>query len=67
MRKEKISSTVQFPEKLDLKKWAPHSSKFKLKYANVLFIDHSSKQNAVYNLYGISHHSGSLYSGHYVG
>ena len=27
MRKEKISVTVDFPEKLDMSKWAPHSSK----------------------------------------
>jgi len=28
--------------------------------------DHSSKQRALYDLYGVSHHSGSLSGGHYV-
>jgi ubiquitin C-terminal hydrolase len=31
-------------------------------------IDHKSKQAAAsYNLYGISHHSGTLNGGHYIG
>jgi len=53
MRREKLNTTVSFPEVLDVKKYAPHSS-------------HSSKNNAVYKLFGISHHSGSLYGGHYI-
>jgi len=54
MRREKLNTTVQFPVTgLDMRKYAPHS-------------DHSSKAKAIYNLYGISHHSGSLSGGHYV-
>ena len=54
MRKEKLNTTVQYPAKeLDMRKYAPHSV-------------HQSKQNAVYNLFGIAHHSGSLYEGHYI-
>ena len=31
------------------------------------FIDHPTKKHASnYKLYGISHHSGSLYGGHYI-
>lgn len=54
MRKEKLNTTVQFPDtQLDMRKYAPHSN-------------HISKQRSVYNLFGIAHHSGSLYEGHYV-
>ena len=35
-------------------KYAPHSN-------------HASKKEANYRLYGISHHSGSLNGGHYIG
>ena len=44
MRREKLNTTVQFPEQLDIRKYAPHSS-------------HQSKSKAIYNLYGITHHS----------
>mmetsp|Transcript_58950 Transcript_58950/g.81051 ORF Transcript_58950/g.81051 Transcript_58950/m.81051 type:complete len:135 (+) Transcript_58950:1363-1767(+) len=54
MRKEKISTTVNFPVTLDMKKYAPYSSDL-------------TKSKANYELYGISHHSGSLYGGHYIG
>jgi ubiquitin carboxyl-terminal hydrolase 2 len=54
MRREKLNTTVSFPEKLDVRKYAPHST-------------HSSKESAVYRLFGISHHSGSLNGGHYIG
>lgn len=34
----------------------------------IVFIDHASKQKAAsYKLYGMSHHSGTLYGGHYIG
>jgi ubiquitin C-terminal hydrolase len=32
-----------------------------------LFTDHESKHQAKYQLYGMSHHSGTLYGGHYIG
>lgn len=54
MRREKLNTTVSFPEKLDMKRFGPHSK-------------HSSKEKAVYRLFGVSHHSGSLYGGHYIG
>jgi ubiquitin C-terminal hydrolase len=34
----------------------------------LLFLEHSSvKRSSTYKLYGISHHSGSLNGGHYIG
>jgi len=54
MRREKINTTIQIPNTLDMTEFAPHSN-------------HASKKKAVYSLYGISHHSGSLYGGHYIG
>ena len=54
MRREKISSTVNFPDQgLNMKQFASQSN-------------HSSVNNSSYRLYGISHHSGSLYGGHYI-
>jgi len=53
MRREKLNTTIDFPETLDMRPYAPHST-------------HSSKDKALYQLYGISHHSGSLYGGHYI-
>ena len=54
MRREKLNTTVKIPLTLDMSPYAPHSS-------------HKSKKQATYNLYGISHHSGTLYGGHYIG
>lgn len=55
MRREKLSTSVRIPKVLDMTPYAPYSS-------------HHSKQLARnYKLYGISHHSGTLYSGHYIG
>jgi ubiquitin carboxyl-terminal hydrolase 2/21 len=55
MRREKLSTTVIIPPVLDMRPYAPHSN-------------HSSKTNArSYQLYGISHHSGTLNDGHYIG
>ena len=55
MRREKLSTTIRIPEVLDMTPFAPYSS-------------HSSKTKARnYKLYGISHHSGTLYGGHYIG
>ena len=64
MRKEKLNTTVQFPDaSLDMKKYAPFSSKCR----NLIYdLDHVTKNDGVYNLFGISHHSGSLYEGHYI-
>lgn len=48
MRREKLNTMVQFPALgLDMRRYAPHSS-------------HASKSCAIYDLYGVSHHSGSL-------
>lgn len=55
MRREKLSTSIEVPQTLDVRefgKWSNHPSK--LKAAN-------------YKLYGISHHSGTLYGGHYIG
>lgn len=53
-RREKLNTTVNFPETLDMTAFAPHSK-------------HESKRRAArYQLYGITHHSGSLYGGHYI-
>jgi ubiquitin C-terminal hydrolase len=53
MRREKLNTTVDFPMKLDMSDYAPHSS-------------HESKGQAKYKLFGITHHSGSLHGGHYI-
>lgn len=39
---------------------------YKYTFLIIECIDHESKNNANYSLYGISHHSGSLYGGHYI-
>ena len=46
--------------------FAPHSSKI-YNVDNFFVIEHESKKRAIYNLYGMSHHSGTLSGGHYVG
>ena len=64
MRREKLSTTVNIPESLDMRPYAPHSSKL---FLVRIFLGHSSKNSATYKLYGMSHHSGSLNGGHYIG
>jgi ubiquitin carboxyl-terminal hydrolase 2/21 len=64
MRREKLNTTVAIPQSIDMSPYAPHSCK--LLFYN-LCIEHESKRKAKYNLYGISHHSGTLYGGHYIG
>lgn len=55
MRREKLSTTIQIPTTLDMRPYGPHSN-------------HPSKDRAKnYKLYGISHHSGTLHGGHYIG
>jgi ubiquitin C-terminal hydrolase len=55
MRREKLSTTVNIPTTLDMRQYAPYSN-------------HASKQKAgSYKLYGMSHHSGTLNGGHYIG
>lgn len=55
MRREKLSTTVFIPPVLDMRAYAPHSK-------------HPSKMQAKsYQLYGMSHHSGTLNGGHYIG
>mmetsp|Transcript_42585 Transcript_42585/g.40850 ORF Transcript_42585/g.40850 Transcript_42585/m.40850 type:complete len:102 (+) Transcript_42585:172-477(+) len=53
MRREKLNTPIEIPTNIDMRPYAPHSN-------------HTSKGQAVYNLFGISHHSGSLYGGHYI-
>ena len=66
MRREKLNTTIKFPTTgLDLRKYAPNSSKFLIQVNSIS--DHSTKSRAIYNLFGVSHHSGSLYGGHYIG
>lgn len=55
MRREKLSTTVNLPAKLDMTPFAPRS-----KHPSI-------GKGANYKLCGISHHSGSLYGGHYIG
>jgi ubiquitin C-terminal hydrolase len=61
-RRDKISSPVEFPiTNLDLKKFSGNSSK-----AIFNKVAHETAKNPLYNLFAISHHSGSLNGGHYV-
>jgi len=53
MRREKLNTTVKFPTELDMSRYAPYS-------------EHSSVKRANYSLFGITHHAGSLYGGHYI-
>lgn len=55
MRREKLSTTIKIPAVLDMTPYGPFSK-------------HQSRVGARgYKLYGISHHSGTLYGGHYIG
>jgi len=55
-RREKISTLINIPEKLDMRDYKTPKS------------NHSSlKAASQYRLYGMSHHSGSLNGGHYIG
>ena len=70
MRREKLSTTVNIPTKLDMRTYAPYSSKYIFSSFSHPFppSEHHSASNAgQYKLYGISHHSGTLYGGHYIG
>ena len=52
----KLTTTISMPKSLNMKKYATPES------------EHPSRDSAAtYKLYGISHHSGSLHGGHYVG
>jgi len=55
MRREKLSTTIQIPTTLDMRPYGPHAS------------DYEKDRAKNYKLYGISHHSGTLYGGHYIG
>ena len=50
-RKERLNTDISYPDELNLENY-----KHKISTAN----------NTMYKLYGISHHIGSLYSGHYI-
>ena len=52
-KREKLETVVRFPEILDIQKYAPYSS-------------HASKKDAMYTLFGITHHSGTMSKGHYI-
>lgn len=74
MRREKLSTTIQIPTTLDMRPYGPYSSKspdlfiLPTSYLTFIFKDHKSKDRAKsYKLYGISHHSGTLHGGHYIG
>lgn len=62
MRREKLNTQVNIPLSIDLSRFAPYSSKTFFK----LGIEHESKSDALYSLYAISHHSGTLTRGHYI-
>lgn len=55
MRREKINTQVEIPMSIDMTPYAPYSK------------DPSLSGARTYHLYGISHHSGTLYGGHYIG
>lgn len=65
MRREKLNTSVRIPTKIDLSEFAPYSSK--LPAIMIIVLEHESKREARYQLYGMSHHSGTLYGGHYIG
>ena len=52
----KLTTAISMPKSLDMSKYATPES-----------IRSSEKAEITYKLYGISHHSGSLNGGHYVG
>jgi len=52
-KREKLNTGVNIPLTVDMAPYAPYSKD-------------ASKSNANYELYGISHHSGSLSGGHYI-
>jgi len=52
-RRRKISAPVDFPQSLDMRDFSRLS-------------EHTSVTNAMYRLYGISHHVGGLRGGHYT-
>lgn len=55
MRREKLSTSIDIPQNLDMRDYATKDS------------NHWSKQKAGnYKFYGTSHHSGTLYGGHYI-
>lgn len=66
MRREKINTSLKIPLTANFSDFAPNSSKM-LVLHSIYHLDHDSKHNAKYQLYGISHHSGTLYGGHYIG
>ena len=54
-RREKLTNSIEIPMNLDMTEYGQASN-------------HRSKASAAsYNLYGISHHSGTLNGGHYIG
>lgn len=63
MRREKLNTSVKIDKVIDISQYAPFSRKFLNLFHS---LDHESKSKAKYRLYGISHHSGTLYGGHYV-
>lgn len=64
-RREKITTSINIPHKLDMTPFAPHSSKYHSLF--LINIDHESKlKSKSYKFYGMSKHSGSLNGGHYV-
>ena len=55
MRREKINTSVEIPNRLDMTPYAP-------------YLDSKQKSRVrPYKLFGMSHHSGTLYGGHYIG
>jgi len=62
-RREKLNTSINIPLTLDTKPYASHASKIT---QSLCSIGNPAKNAAQYELYGISHHSGSLYGGHYI-
>ncbi len=63
IRREKLNTTVDIPLMLDMAPYAPRSSKS----LYITLVEHESIKRSKYQLVGISHHSGTLYGGHYIG
>ncbi|CDW91152.1 ubiquitin carboxyl-terminal hydrolase family protein [Stylonychia lemnae] len=63
--KQKLNVKVNIPFEIDMRKYAPYSSN---DFSQLTFLEDEQilKNNTKYSLYGMCHHFGSLYGGHYL-
>ena len=65
-RKEKLDTCVKFPlNNLNLKRYTAKENAFCAKGTKI-GLQHESIANPLYQLYGIVHHRGTIYGGHYI-